>query len=96
MVNFRHTLETQQCKVFASKKHKAFYIDTSRPMLIFGIIAQLLALLELFKNRDFVLMGKGVQEVALCKRWPELLVVPPVLSQIYIYQLVRESSLKSH
>jgi len=66
MVNFTHTLETQQCKVFASKKHKTFYIDTSRPMLIFGIIAQLLALLELFKNRDFV------WEKA-CKRWPELL-----------------------
>jgi hypothetical protein len=75
MVNFWRTVETQRCKVSALKKYETFYIDSSRSVLILGIIAQLLALLELFKNRDFsrFCMGKGVQEVALCKRWPKLL-----------------------
>src|SRR5271163_3634550 len=75
MVNFYRTVETQQRKVSASKKYKTFYIDSSRSALILGIIAQLLVLLELFKNRDFsrFCMGKGVQEVALCKRWSKLL-----------------------
>jgi hypothetical protein len=75
MVNFWRTVETQQCKVSASKNNETFYIDSSRSVLILGIIAQLLVLLELFKNRDFsrFCMGKGGQEVALCKRWPKLL-----------------------
>jgi hypothetical protein len=62
MVNFKGALETQRCTFSVSKKHETFYIDSSRSVLILGIIAQLLALLELFKNRDFVWE-------MVCKRW---------------------------
>ena len=67
---------------FYLKKNEIFYIDSSRSVLILGIIAQLLALLELFKNREKsrFCMGKDVQEVALCKRWPKLLKQPVILS----------------